>query len=193
MKSLVGNIWELSVREDLIVCTVNIGWRRGGAAVMGAGLALDAARRWPDIARAWGQACQEHRKDTPPMLYKTPGSKVCKGLILFPTKPFNTGKPWLSWMDDASLELIERWLPWLNSAVTNLESELTPVSRVLVPSLGCQNGNLKEEQVLPLLEQYLANPRFIHVRRHLRKLPDKKAEAPGAAPDRSGSEGTEPR
>lgn len=162
MKTLTGDIWELATREDLIVVTVNVGWTRIGKAVMGRGLAREATRRWPKVAWAWGKLCQEHGAGAPPSIFPTPGSKWCRGLILFPTKPLDSREPWLSWRQDSSYELIEHWLPWLNTSVATLE--LPPVSHVLVPTLGCGCGNLNPDRVALMLEEHLTCERFIHVR-----------------------------
>jgi hypothetical protein len=164
MKTLVGDIWELSTREDLIVVTVNVGWTRVGKAVMGRGIAREATRRWPKVAWSWGKVCQEHGAKAPPSLFATPGSKWCKGLILFPTKPLNSREPWLSWRQDSSYELIEFWLPWLNNAVELMAAEMPPVARVLVPTLGCGCGNLDPDRMTMMLEEHLTHERFVHVR-----------------------------
>lgn len=163
MKTLVGDIWELSTRADLIVVPVNVGWTRVGKAVMGRGIAREATRRWPQVSWTWGRLCQEHGAQTPPSIYSTAGSRWCQGLVLFPTKPLNSKEPWLSWRQDSSYELIEYWLPWFNQSVTLLE--MVPVARVLVPTLGAGNGNLDPDRVTAMLEEHLTHERFVHVRR----------------------------
>lgn len=167
MQTAVGDIWELSTKNDAIVITTNQGWKSGGVGVLGAGLARQASRRFNWLYKAWGEHCQRHGADAGPISW-TVSSKWCRYLICFPTKALNAEKPWLSWRNPSSPELIAGYLPELNRIAEGLHKHAEglglPVPLVLVPSLGCQNGGLTEAQVVPLLEQHLTHPCFFHVR-----------------------------
>lgn len=153
-----GDIWKLSGAKDAIVIPTNIGWRdRDGRAVMGAGLARDAARRFPALAVMYGKECQEQRERTPITVYRM-NSAWCLALVLFPVKPLLQGKPYLSWQQPASVELIKAHLPALEAIGSWPELQ---EGKIYVPSLGCGNGQLDEEDVLPLLQKL--PDRFVHV------------------------------
>jgi len=166
MKTVVGNIWNISTRNDAIVIPVNVGWRaRNNKAVMGRGLAREAVRRWPWLQDEWGIYCKTVGADAVPLAWRT-DSKWCRYVVAFPTKPLNVEESWLSWRSESSLKLIRDMLPHLNTvalAITKFATEhAEPLPMILVPSLGCGNGGLEEKDVLPLMET-LAHPNFIHV------------------------------
>lgn len=168
MNAVTGDIWKLATKHDAVVVPVNIGWKQNGLGVLGAGLARAAARRFQWLAGAWGAYCQSEREEAAPVSWRV-DSKWCRYLILFPTKPLDEEKPWLSWRADASLGLIEQGLPLLVTVALAIgryaERHSEPKPLVLVPSLGCGHGNLQEKDVLPLLQKWLVHPCFTHVKR----------------------------
>lgn len=171
MQSTQGDIWSVSTPKDVIVIPTNIGWTSSGENVMGRGLALDAKRRWPHLPRFYGEHCREEAslgREVGPLILDMgacAGKRMwCRGLILFPVKPLNTAKPYLSWRQDADLQLIERGLPSL-AGVVSMGIGWLEEALILVPSLGCGNGNLAEDAVVPLMEKHLTSNHFVHVRR----------------------------
>lgn len=144
IKILRGNIWKLAEDLDFLVVPTNIGWTRSGQNVMGAGIAKQARQEDPSLAEWYGAQCQQYGADTP---------VLSRGrLILFPTKPLNVESPWLSWMAKASLARIEQ-------SLLELRKFKRPDKRgkILIPLVGCGNGKLDEDDVMPLLKQQWMN------------------------------------
>jgi len=166
----VGDIWAISTSKDIIVVTTNCGWREDGRAVMGAGLAREAARRYPWLPSTYGAYLQEAaaRRDGSEELLlhvrpeKTHKRRWCAGLILFPTKPLDRVRPWKSWWPNSDIALIQRGLLALRTC--GLELSSTERALILVPSLGCSNGGLSETDVVPLMAAALPDACFVHVR-----------------------------
>lgn len=148
MKYLFGNIWDHH-DDCLIVIPTNIGWKSTGENVMGAGLAAQAATRYEELPRWYGKFCKKHCSDTPVTLYDE------RRLILFPTKPLNRDFPWLSWQSKSNLFLIERSLKELVEI-----QKSNPVRKIVVPYVGCGNGQLPKRVIAPLLTKYLTAPTF---------------------------------
>lgn len=177
MRVVKGDLWEFHEAGAWACIPVNIGYKKDGENVMGRGVAVQAAKRWPDVPKIWGGAC------------KTLGSKVSamplfdgRRLIFFPTKPLNVREPWASWRNMASPRLIERSATTLASLVEapcpGCSEDLGPVrcvgrktdcrsieGDVVLPLVGCGNGKLKEKDVLPILERVLVSDRFVLVRK----------------------------
>ncbi len=170
MKEIVGNIWD-HWQKKWIVVTTNIGWRpaQGGEAdvgpcPMGAGLAKDLAERVPTIPNVYGIYCHKWKAHTPTMWDP-------RGFVLFPTKPLDPERPWLSWKANSNIVLIERSLRELAVMKIPNRDYLSQLARgapidneeILVPLVGCKNGRLTEKQVLPLMKEIL-DDRFVLVR-----------------------------
>jgi len=177
-----GDIWHVATRQDVVVIPVNLGWRGDGRAVMGAGIARQAAARFPGLAAAYGAELRGHYwarlvgriGGTPagrapdlalvePMgpIYK-PVTRLCKGLVLFPVKPLNPLEPWRSWMSPASLELIQRGLPTLRAAGLQWAEDSRALT--LLPLIGCGHGGLDPAVVVPMLESELLEDCFVLVK-----------------------------
>ena len=140
-----GNIWDHHTSHHIVIPT-NIGYKRkGGANVMGRGLAAQAAKRFPDLPRWYGEYCRTFGKDTPVVVY--PEAR----LILFPVKPLNEAAPWMSWKAEADLGLIKR------AAKQLAHVHVGPVAVSLV---GCGNGGLDMDDVRPILDRHLSDKRF---------------------------------
>lgn len=146
MKEATGNIWDWAAKGYLIVIPTNIGWtKREGYNVMGRGLAHQAAQRYPGLDAWYGHWCRS--------LGAATGLTRYESLLLFPVKPLRD-PPWLSWQQRASLELIER-------SAEQLAQRIEPV---VLPLVGCGNGGLKPEAVLPILQRWLTGGNFVLVR-----------------------------
>ena len=143
-----GDIWAFE-KTHLIVIPVNVGYRRDGANPMGRGVAMEAARRYPEFPAWFGAKCMELGADTPVLRFpSTP-------LLAFPTKPFNRANPAMSWKSKADLGLIERGVKQL--------SEWPGRDLVATPMPGTGNGGLEMSDVRPILDKYLSDDRFILV------------------------------
>lgn len=148
MKQQKADIWTLLPGHHIVIPT-NVGWKANGANVMGAGLAKDAARRYPELAAWYGAFCKEHAALTSVTSYPA------GPLILFPVKKLRMEQPWMSWASEASLDLIERSARQL--------SELPGEDPIAVPMVGCGNGGRKPEEVIPILNRYLMGDRYLLV------------------------------
>ena len=145
MRVRYGDIWERFPTEFVVV-PANIGWRKTGANVMGRGMAKQAAERFPELPEWWGYYCRTMGADTPVMLH--PQHRV----IMFPTKPLDEEQPHLSWRQDSDLKLIWRSAAQLAAVVT--------MEGISLPMVGCGNGRLTPELVLPILRTFLSHDRF---------------------------------
>ena len=146
MRVRYGDIWD-DFPNDLIVIPVNIGFKTGGNAVMGAGIAKQAADRYPDLPAWWGFQCQRFREDTPVMMH------AHYRMLFFPTKPLNEDQPWLSWQGDADSKLL-----WRSAA--QLAAFAFDDQTISIPLVGCGLGKLTAETVLPILRMFLNHHRF---------------------------------
>lgn len=156
MEIWVGNIWNLVTKEDAIVIPTNIGWRRDGSNVMGRGLAKDAAKRWKNLPKLYGQVCQQRGVDTGIVAWEAPKDFPAKAIVLFPTKHLYISQPQLSWQNKSSISLIDKSAVELNVMVP-----AWPVRHVLVPVVGCGNGGLDSRAVIPLLHRTLTDPKCV--------------------------------
>lgn len=155
MKEIIGNIWDWYERRHWIVITTNIGWKSDGSNPMGAGIAKKAAEIDPELPMWYGAKCKKYGSNTATLPYKK------EKFILFPTKPLDIGKPWLSWQQDSNLALIARSTKQLAKL-----ADILCLKTVVLPMVGCGNGGLQSKQVLPVLRHYL-DDRFILVHTRL--------------------------
>lgn len=143
-----GDLWDYHSKGWWVVVTTNIGWKSNGENVMGAGVAKQAATRFPELPLWYGELCMKFREHIGICLYNE------GRLIMLPTKPLDVRNPHLSWKGGSSLLLIEQQLPELYSVVQD-----EAIKRVALSYPGCGNGGLDVAQVKPLLNKYL-NARF---------------------------------
>ena len=133
----VGDVWVAAERDGAwVVVTTNGAVRRDGCAVMGRGVAREAASRYPNLPRLLGQR----------LLFE--GNHVyafasCR-VFTFPVKAH--------WRDRADLGLIKR------SARELIEMVLEPIPGDSAPVYsvrpGCGNGGLRWVDVRPLIEPW---------------------------------------
>ena len=146
IRSERGSIWAYE-KTHLLVIPCNIGWRaKDQANVMGRGLALQAAKKYPDFQMWFGKECAARGAQTPVLRYPD------GPLIAFPVKPLNAAAPWMSWKNKADLKLIERSAQQLDKLPTD-----RPVA---VSMVGCGNGGLDMSEVRPILDRHLSSGRF---------------------------------
>lgn len=146
-----GDLWRMHSLGHKVVVTTNIGWDpRTLENNMGAGVALQAALRWPELPKWYGAHCKRLAPDAPLI------EREDLGLVFFPVKPLLDPKnPERSWDQRADLGRIERSL-----------RELTKIQgRVALAFPGCGNGGLDRKDVEPLLRRHLTDDRFTVVDR----------------------------
>ena len=147
MKESTGDLWD--AKPEFIRCiTTNGIVKKDGCAVMGKGVALQAARRFPKLLRLLGKYLKEFRNSVHSF-----GSEY--RIISFPTKD--------DWREDSSLEIIEESCQRLRDAFEYTELGYF-VKKIYMPRPGCGCGNLNWKDVKPILEKYL-DDRFIVVDR----------------------------
>ncbi len=128
-----GNLLETGV--DAIVIPVNT------AGAMGKGLALQAAKTWPDLQSVYIRALKYGYLSIGQVFtvhYTT------MDVILFPTKA--------DWRQPSRLEYIRAGLPSLAEELRNLHPH-----GAAVPALGCGLGGLDWSTVRPMIEAALGN------------------------------------
>ncbi len=140
MNELVGDIWELHDSGCVIAIPVNQGWKRNGLAVMGLGVAREAALRFPHLPAIWGEYCRKSHKMTPVTLIDG------LNLVMFPTKGLNEREPHMSWEGMSDFNLIVR-------SCQELKRLISVPTYLPVP--GCGAGRLDPAIVLPAVRKEL--------------------------------------
>jgi hypothetical protein len=148
MRIITGDLW--TVPAVWRVIPTNTCVRRDGTAVMGAGIALQAARRHPDLPRELGAFLRRQPPGAPAPAAHFPAYR----LSCLPTKT--------DWRLPSSLDLIERGLRQFLADLPSLP-EAAP-GPIALPLLGCGLGQLHSSDVLPLLHRLL-DDRFVLVLR----------------------------
>ena len=153
MKEITGNLWE---QPGWKVITTNGTVTNAGLAVMGRGIAKEAALRYPRLQKDLGGRIGVTGNHVYLFEYRSPeGPKDWETLVTLPVKHH--------WMDKASLRLIKDSLQELVTLVTALSPDC-PVNLVRP---GCGNGGLTWPVVRLFCEEVLSD-RFTIVER--RKL-----------------------
>lgn len=129
----VADAWKLHAQGFWLVVPTNQTVRKDGNAVMGAGLAFQAAQKFPDIPARYGKSLQaksyrmafnDHR------------------LLLVPTK--------IDWRQSSSTRLVSEGAQGIAKwAIAH------PTEKIVVPALGCGKGGLSWEVVKPILLKLL--------------------------------------
>jgi hypothetical protein len=151
VKTVKGSLWSLELSHYLVIPT-NIGWTSKGENIMGKGVAKQAFLKYSKIAAFFGTHCKKHKENAGVILY--PDSFI----IFFPVKELNPEAPWLSWKNDASLPLIERSCKELVEL-----SDKEDIKPIALPMVGCGAGNLRKEDVIPVLEKYFTTDNYVLV------------------------------
>jgi len=106
---------------------------------MGAGIALDAKFRWPEMFHEYNHLCINGGLE-PGKLFLWPETDPT--IICFPTKA--------SWKHPSRIEFIEDGLKTLSSQLKDFEIET-----IALPHLGCSHGGLEWSEVEPLIRKNL--------------------------------------
>lgn len=139
MKIVHGNIWDTDA--DAIVIPVNC------TGVMGAGLAKQAADRFPLTRAVYGAVCDKHLL-RPGRIFIDTSTYDGKRLLLAATKDHWRDPSRIEWIEDICATLKE-WYTVQNIGMVG--------HSVAVPLLGCGLGGLSIEEVLPIMEQHFAD------------------------------------
>lgn len=118
---------------QILVNTVNT------EGVIGKGVALEFKKRYPEMFTEYKNICQKGQFNIGSlMLWK----KSKKWVLLFPTKT--------TWRKPSQLDYIEKGLQKFADNWDKLQA-----NSIAFPRLGCGNGDLKWNDVKPLMEKYL--------------------------------------
>ena len=133
------NIFNPIFADKIKIITTNGITKSNDNAVMGKGIALSAALKYPHLPHELGVELQTH-------------GNHCNyfqqyNLITFPTKH--------DWRQNSSYELIETSLNELLLICLDLNN-----FNLVMPRLGCSNGNLNWNKVQSLITQNLTHPSF---------------------------------
>lgn len=136
MREITENIWKFHVNGRWVVVTTNGDVNSKGRAVMGRGIALQAAQRYPSLPYDLAERLQKY------------GNHVhyfnAVRIFTFPTKHH--------WPEQADLALIERSAVELRNMVDDMQ-----IPDVYLPRAGCSNGRRKWEEVKPIYERVFEN------------------------------------
>jgi hypothetical protein len=131
MKEVRGDLWSYEDRKGFIILIPTNGFiKNDGTGVMGAGVARQAAERYPDLPRLLGESLQRRGNVV---------SRLTQQFYSFPTKH--------EWMDDSDLKLIRKSTKRLRAI-----AEANPNIKYILPKPGTGNGRLAWEKVKPIVE-----------------------------------------
>lgn len=140
-----GNMWDVFGETDLFLITTNPIVRKDGAAVMGRGIAKEAATRYPEIQRSFGQLLENTNADR----------QGCNWICRVDWQDIGYFMVKDHWASHADLDIISRSTVSLIELLKDEE-----LDRVDLNFPGTGNGKLKREDVLPIIEQL---PDNVHV------------------------------
>lgn len=137
-----GNL--LTADAEALVNTVNT------VGVMGKGIALQFKQAFPENTRAYERACRAKELHPGTMLTVAANEMgTTRWIVNFPTKTH--------WKGKSKIEYIEAGLVALIAEIERLK-----IKSIAIPPLGCGNGGLDWQEVLPLIEK--AFKKLPHVR-----------------------------
>jgi hypothetical protein len=154
MQEIIGDIFKLVERSEppvfnIICVTTNGHVRKDGACVMGRGVALEVARRWPQIPFILGNYLKQNGNHVYLLGQVTFNSKFGIYLISFPVKHH--------WKEQADLNLIVRSCLELKHYINQYNVQFN----ILLPKPGCGNGGLDWEDVKAVIEPILPDNIYV--------------------------------
>lgn len=155
MKEAYGNIWDM--KNDAICITTNGYVKNNGEAVMGRGIAKEAAEEYPLLPKWLGNHLRTNGNHVTIGSFDYPcttwnGSDVCEQVFfIFPVKPAFGPRGEMGWKAKADLDLIKQ----SGEELMALINEFSYMKTVLLPRPGCGNGGLSWKDVKPIIEPIL--------------------------------------
>jgi hypothetical protein len=150
MLEIYGDIWANADDYDAMVITTNGFVKTNGEAVMGRGIAKEAAERYPLFPVDLGTLLKERGNHAFSFCYKSNF-----WFFTLPVKPEYGPNGEMGWKAKADITLIERSIQELLVQISGIDQFFTKVNKVIMPRPGCGNGRLKWEDVKPVIEPYL--------------------------------------
>lgn len=154
VKQTTANIWRLHDAGYYVVIPTNLYVTKDGKAVMGRGLALQAAQKWPKAPFWYGFHLVEHIRSTP--YGQNPHMEDINPFDLLAVSPewravFLPVKT--TWQQQARKGLIEASL---TNLAYMLDKNVLKGVQLAIPRLGCGNGGLDwENDVKPIMRTFL--------------------------------------
>lgn len=128
---ILGDLF--TTKCDWIVNTVNC------IGVMGKGIALEFKKRYPNMFEAYKEICNKGLLE-PGKLWTWRGED--KNILCFPTKDHWRYPSKIEWIEAGLIKFLQHY-------------ERLGITSIAFPLLGCTNGGLQEEIILPLMHNYL--------------------------------------
>jgi hypothetical protein len=145
MLETYGNLWELADSGcDALVITTNGYVRRDGRAVMGKGIAKEAADRYLELPGMLGLALRKEGNHCFVFAYQP------YDIVTFPVKPTFGPNYEPGWRMRADITLIEKSARELVTFADRYDW-----TDVLAPRFGCGNGQLLWKNVKPVVKEIL--------------------------------------
>ena len=139
------DIWDAKPIDGFIVVPTNIGWKKNGENIMGAGLAKEAAERYFELPKLYGKWCKEHSRN----IYVNDKLRV----ICAPTKALNEEEPWLSWKNKSEPRLVLlSYMKILRLALGWLDG--SEIKSIKCPILGSGKGGITKNDAVECAEQF---------------------------------------
>lgn len=151
------SLWRFHNIGDWICITTNGFVKKNGEAVMGAGCALEAKRKYPLMPFRLGQYIKAHGNNAHiiylPREIDSPDVLLTR-IITFPVKN--------NWYEKADLEIIKRSAQQVKGIWDNIcyNNNTGIPSKLYIPRPGCGNGKLDWADVKPILEP-IFDDRFV--------------------------------
>ena len=155
MNEKYGDIWVLARRDraDAIVVTTNGYVNKKGEAVMGKGIAREAAIIYPELPKRLGNIIKNYGNYV--WLHEfdlwNGENDYQEYVFTFPVKPEFGPNGEMGWKTKAQLPLIKESTKQLVSII----DELGFMNKIYMPRPGCGAGGLKWETVKPTIEPLL--------------------------------------
>jgi len=139
MQEIIGNMW--FIKANAYCVTTNNVIKDNGRAVMGAGVALSAARKFPQCDKYLADFIEKNGHIVG-VFYTVVNDKNNFDLISFPTK--------YHWKNKSDIKLIEKSAKELMNLIN-----LNRYNSVILPKPGCSNGGLDWSYVKGIVEPIL--------------------------------------
>lgn len=145
------------MKNDAICITTNGYVKKNGEAVMGRGIAKEAAEEYPQLPKWLGTHLGYNGNHVTLGSFDYPcttenGYEVCEQVFfIFPVKPTFGPNGEMGWKAKADLNLIKQSAEELMEFI----NDFSYMKTVLLPRPGCGNGKLSWEQVKPVIEPIL--------------------------------------
>lgn len=133
MKEVHGDLWAYENRKGFIIVITTNGYiKKDGTGVMGAGVAKQAAEKYPELPRLLGESLQARGNVVSPLTFR---------IYAFPVKH--------EWMDRADIRLIRKSARKLKQL-----AEEHPNIKYVTVRPGCGNGRRDwETEIKPIMVQ----------------------------------------